>query len=198
MKMDKALYQQIFEQHQERLHNLDASHPKIVITFSAIAGSGKTTLAKAIERKYSAVRISNDHVRRIIDGLDLGIDPPAKQQLLEQYVLRLFDYLSKQANGLVLLDSSIDRKYFAVKERVEPLGYRMVFIKITLPRAEIERRVRERHKSAANPDAYLREFDRWVTDNERLAAQVDPDITLADNYTFDFDNVYKYLDQLLV
>ncbi len=196
--MDADLYQRIFDQHRQRLHNLEVAHPKLLVVFSAIAGSGKTTLAKAIEERYRAVRVSNDHVRAVIDRVDPELSPAAKQKLLEQYVLKLFEYLSAQPNGLVLLDASIDRKYFAVKEQAEPLDYHMVLIKISLPRAEIERRVRERHKSAAKPEVYLNEFDRWQVDNKRLASQVKPDIIVADNYTFNFDPVFTFLDQLLI
>jgi len=197
MEMDVILYRQIFERHRVRLHHLETPHPKLVVTFSALAGSGKTTLAKAIEGRYAAVRVSNDHIRRIIDELDLGLDPVARQRLLEQYVMRLFEFLSLQSNGLILLDSSIDRKYFEVRDRVRPLGYRMVLIKISLPRRELERRIRSRDKSQANPEAYLREFDRWTADHRRLASRVKPDVILADGYNFDFSAVYTFLDQLV-
>jgi adenylate kinase family enzyme len=197
MKIDETLYRRIFERHHARLHHLEVPHPKVVVTFSAIAGSGKTTLAKAIEARYGAVRVSNDHIRRIIDELNLGLEPVAKQQLLEQYLFKLFEYLAEQPNGLILLDSSIDRKYFEVRDGVTPLGYRVVLIKISLPRRELERRIRVRDKSRTNAEAYLNEFDRWTADHRRLASRVKPDVTLTDDYNFDFTSIYAFLDRLV-
>lgn len=192
--MNDAGFQKIFALHQRHLHNLEVPHAKLIVCFSAIAGSGKTTLAKAIEQRYRAVRISNDHIRRAIDQLDIAKDPAEQQRLLEQYLLRLFDYLQTQPNGLILLDSSIDRKYAEVKQHTEPLGYALLVIRIELPRSELERRIRERDKSKTNPEAYLHEFDRWIADNERFASLVKPDLTLISEQTLDFDNVFSFLD----
>jgi predicted kinase len=38
-----------------------------MICFAGIPGSGKTYLAKKIEKKYGGVRITSDEIRKIID-----------------------------------------------------------------------------------------------------------------------------------
>jgi len=54
-----------FSEYVQTLKNLDVENHPLIISFSATPGMGKTTLAKILEEKFQAIRISSDDVRKL-------------------------------------------------------------------------------------------------------------------------------------
>jgi len=172
-------FEKIFQEHQYKLKNLKHYNKKIIICISGVAGAGKSTLAAEIERKFAGVRVSNDDIRHIIDQLSLAKSSDLKQQLLQDYLAQyLMPRLSKEANGLIILDSSIDRKYDEVREVSERLGYNLFVIALKVPKDEIMSRIKNRDKSKHNYQDYFDNLDRWFDDNRVFLDRVTPDFAI--------------------
>jgi len=64
--MNKQLFGKIHKKYIKKLKHLNIPHKKLMICFSGFAGSGKTYIAKIVEKKYKGVRIRSDDIRKII------------------------------------------------------------------------------------------------------------------------------------
>lgn len=116
--MKKNIFDEIYEEYKKQLNNLFEPNKKLVICFAGIPGSGKTYLAKKLERRYRGVRINNDDLRKIIDS-KIGEDK--REEILQEFLLDLLKTFSFE-NKLVILDSGIERKYEDVKNILEVEG----------------------------------------------------------------------------
>lgn len=194
--MDK--FEQIFQQQQPKLKYLKHHNKKVIICFSGVAGTGKSQLATAIEKRFRGIRISNDDIRQIIDRLSMAENPDMKQQLLDNYWKQfLLIHLSKESNGLIIRDSSIDRKYDDVKQVADRLGYQMFVIVLKVPRNQIEARIKQRHKSKHNYQAYFDNLDRWFDDNRKLLSRIVPDIEIDNTSQKDWPSLFDAIEQIL-
>lgn len=141
------------------------------------------------------MRVVNDHIRRIIDSL--GVTRKEQQNLLEEYVIFLLQRLRSAPNGLIILDSSIDRKYWRVKQEAEQLGYRLFVIRLEVGEAEIKKRIKYREKSRFNYSDYYRELQRWFSDHVHFVEQGKTDFIWDQEKHKDPEGLFKALDELL-
>ncbi len=192
---DKRL-SEIYTHHHNSLQNLDKKNPKLVVCFAGPPGSGKTTLAKELEERLQAIRISNEEIRKIIDSQypDLSIDE--REKVVEDYLGYLIEQLDGEPNGLVVIDSGIERKYRRVCDRLHQHGFTTYTINISLSRDTLEERIR---KSKDSPEDYLLHLDTWIIQHEQFEQDVVSDLTLdeeSDAIESTISGVSEVLDSL--
>lgn len=184
----------IYSQHVKTLKNLILSKNRIIICFSAVPGSGKTTIAKLIEEHYNGVRISNDEIRAIIHDLKKDALNDEVQEILREYLsffLEKYDYLNK----LMILDSGIDRKYPILKKLADNRGFRMIIIKINVNLDKIISRIKNRNPKSYQ--GYLESMNRWIRENEEFNKNNKADIIMDNNQSLDKEKLFLELDKLI-
>ncbi len=116
--------------------------PKVVV-LSGLTGSGKTTVAKELQRKADFVVISSDKVRKQLVGMDVyekDLSDYKKGIYSEEMTQRVYDEIINRAYGFVregenvVLDATFIKKWQMDKvfERFKKLGIKplVVFLKL--------------------------------------------------------------------
>ena len=180
-----------------KLRNKSKINKKIIIAFSGVPGSGKTTIAKKLEQKYKGVRINNDKLGQIINNLvkkyqkDLIGDT---RIYLEEYLQNLLmEYNYK--NGLIILDSGIDRRYKQIKKIAALKGYELFIIRIKTTRENLEKRILKRNKE--NSKGYLDNLDKWFKDYKNCAKDLKANVILDNSKNLDIKYLFSMLDAKL-
>lgn len=130
-----------------------------------LPGSGKTTLAKRLEREHAALRLTPDEW---IDAL--GLDPfdDAKRAAIESQQWQVAARALELGLNVVLdfgVWSRSERDSF--RARAAAVGARTVLHFLDVPREELRRRLQARHAepSASSPaidDAQLDSYIAWL------------------------------------
>lgn len=134
---------------------------KVLITFSAIPGAGKTTIAKQLQARYNLARINKDELHDIM----VTMSEAHNEELLKAAVQKLTQMLSEKEK-VILNDASVDRKYDEVEAWADKTGYKVFLIQIEVPIDVLIHRIKERNKE--NAADYLKEMDRWVSEHEQF------------------------------
>jgi len=159
---NKFIYGQLKDE-LEKYKNFD--QPKLVICFSGIPGSGKTTLAAELEKKLKAIRVSNDDIRSVIES-DAVTNRDQREDLKEKFLDWFFVEVKKWPNGTILLDSGIDRRYLELKQRFNDYKFFVISIEISKELAIERLKARQGHRSKLQP--MLDSMDRWITDKKEF------------------------------
>lgn len=168
--MNSALNKILIE-HKKKLQNLSFKNKKRIICFSGIPGSGKTYLSKELEKKYCGIRIDSDEVRKIIARLRFK----DKEKLLFSYLSWLIENFPFD-NKLIILDSSVDRKYDKIKKIAVEHGFKLFLISIKASKRTAEKRVFKRNKGIDKH--FYENIGRWIDENRRFNEQHDADIMI--------------------
>jgi len=184
--MNKEIFEKIFKEHSKKIKNKNISNPSLMICFSGIPGSGKTSLAKKFERKYKGVRISNDQIRRIIEKLKIS-DLKDIIHEYDYYILENYPYKNK----LIILDSSIDRKYKKVFEIAKKKKWKVFVIKMGFSYEEIIKRMKKREGKEF--PYFLDNFKRWKRDYQNFNKKVKADFIFK--YKKDIKHLFSELDK---
>jgi predicted kinase len=188
--IDKNLFNKIYEIHVKQLKNTSVPHNKLVICFSGIAGSGKTSIAKILEEKYKGIRIRNDDIREIINRFGFNdVD-----EITHAYVSWLFEHYPF-ANKLIILDSGIDRRYEEIFALCQKEGYQTFIIRLKVPERIYKKRIIE--KLGKLDDNYLTRINDWKKQFEEFGKNVKSDITLNNGGKLNLASVYFKLDVLI-
>jgi adenylate kinase family enzyme len=188
MKKKRRDIEKIYEKHIKELKNLRAGEKKLIICFSGIPGSGKTFVAKILEKKYKGVRISSDNIRKIIDWLKIVKNKEDKEKILRQYLINFLKNY-KFSNKLIILDSSIDRKYKEIFKVAREKRIKIFIVKITASKKGIILRLK---KNKGRLKGFLGNFDRWEKDYNNFNKRVKADFVL------DISTLKSDLEQLFV
>jgi predicted kinase len=185
----------IYSHHIKKIKNFDQSNEKMFVLFSGVPGSGKSFLAKKIEEKFKAVRINNDDIRDIIRDkiaplLDMAEIKP--QELLEDYLKFLYESISKK-NGLIILDSNMDRGFEPVRKVAHEYGYKIFLIRIDLPRETIESQIKQR--TDKNPEPYIRDLDKQIEDHQRFSVEMSADFVISEANFDKFEDLYQAIQE---
>ena len=192
--MDQDLFQKIYTRHLPHLKHLDVvNNTKMLICFSGVAGVGKTTVATLLEERYRGVRINNDDIRAIME--ELGIPYHVSQAPLQEYLIALANRIAETKNGLIILDSSIDRKYDMVRAWVDEHNMPMYIIRMEAARETIHERIKNRNKEAASD--YLRHMNVLYRDYEQFNATHKANFVLNNDGSLSPDPLLRSLDLLL-
>lgn len=170
--MKEEFFRKIYKKHIKKLKNLSFPNEKLMICFSGIAGSGKTYIAKILERKYKGVRIRNDEIRGIVVNLDKNKD-------IDETTYGYFDWFFKNysfKNKLIILDRGIDRGYKETFPIFKKKGYKIFIIRLKVPEKVYERRIIK--KLGRLDDNYINRIDDWKRQYKEFGKRVKPDIVI--------------------
>jgi len=177
------LFEKVYEQHLKQLHYLNEFQPKLLILFSGTPGMGKTTVARALEDHFHAVRVSSDEGRAILRQFGEEVE------LVYSYIEWLLPKLEANfANHCIIVDRSIDRTFPFYAKYAQDHAFEPFLIRMKLDRKENEEELLARKKGAKR---LLRGSDNSWRDYENFSKTHTPD--------FVFDNsgsIEKPLQQL--
>jgi predicted kinase len=172
----------------DALTNKTQQRPKYIILFSGVPGSGKSHIAKAIAKDLKAIRISNDDIRDWIVAVQPNIDPAKREKFKLQIATKLLDHLKSAHNGLVVFDVSCDRPggYEFYANWAERHGYKVLLLRIDVPRELIEQRIRARgNEGYRTVDRSLALLDTWWGQWEAFGKRLSPDMTITPDTKLD-------------
>jgi len=138
----------------------------ILICFAGIPCSGKTRLAKKIEKKYKGIRINSDQIRKILSRFIK--ENEKREKIVREFLIKfLKDFPFK--NKFVILDSGIERKFNEIKEVAFLAGWKIFIIKIITPKKEILKRIRKKDpvRFKEHPEDIKRWFKEYKEFNKR-------------------------------
>lgn len=156
LSADERLCEELFAEHMKMLSHTEVAHPPLVVCFSATPGMGKTYIAKLVEEKYQAVRISTDAVRDLIRK---SASTMPREETLDEY-LNYFLTHYKAPNHFFILDASIDRTYKRLFALWESKSVPFIVVRLEVPRQDVAERL-----SAS----YLPYLDLWQKDYDAFS-----------------------------
>ncbi|MEX0668416.1 MAG: AAA family ATPase [Candidatus Saccharimonadales bacterium] len=192
LAIEQSKFPEILAQHIQQLDNLEVENPKLMVCFAGPPGSGKTTLARAIEDKYKGVRISTDDIRKLIADFKSGLSIDQSNDIARTYHDFLLNRLGDIPNGLLVIDSGIERKYEQVSTAARENGYELVVIDIFLPKDVLETRIKQ---SKSNPQDYLPFLDNWIKDHEAFREAEEADFVVDEDTKI--EEVVKVAEEIL-
>lgn len=188
-----TLCESIFKQHVRLLKNTRISRKPLVVCFSGVPGMGISEIAKAVEAKFEGVRISNDEIRTIIKN---AASPLAAQWLMQAYLM--YFMLSYSApNKLIILDSSIDRRYAVMLPYLKLRGIPSIVVRLEMPYEQVVDTLTEREQ--AGDGVYLKFLDSWYADYDTCGACCPATIVVKNNKNAPLvlDKLFKLINQHL-
>jgi predicted kinase len=191
--MEEKKFQKIFSEHKKILNNLETEQTAgLVICFAGIPGSGKTTIAKELEKKYNAVRINSEDLGKIVKRT-VGELPDGNtvQNNYQIYLLENWPF----ANKLVIVDSGIERRYEKVLDSAKKSGLDLFVIRLDVSENILRRRIQDRE--GKNAPAYFNSFDRWKREFKSFKDSVEVDFVLDNGGELEMEALYELLDERL-
>lgn len=217
--MDKKLINKILTEHKKIINNNDVGNPKIAICFSGTPASGKTFLAKKIEKEFNGIRLNNDELRIILSNFtneynfsrkDLmiwekvfetsNIEKINKKHGFTENELKIESLLREYMgclqkkymfrNGLLIFDSSFDRTYKITFPILEESGFKIFVIRMPFSKKLFITREEERN---GDMDFFIKNIDRWKKDYDNFNADIDPDFIFNDNIEELMDAIRKII-----
>lgn len=159
--MDR-LFRKIYRTHRKRLKYVNETGRKLLITFAGVPGSGKTVIAKRLEKELKGIRINSISVEKAYVALGNERDIPTKRA----YIYWLMDKIVKEfKNKTIILDKGIERTYEEIFKWVEENNYEIFVIGLNCSRDTLEKRIKQREGD--NAKYYLAEMDRWVREYKK-------------------------------
>jgi predicted kinase len=152
----------------------DVPHPKCVICFAAVPGSGKTWLSEKLEQDLQAIMISNDDIRRAIDAVGVS-DRNTRERIKEAVIRRVNKQVVTWSNGLLILDADVSRRYAKMLPRFP--GYKIIVISIDAPKELLIERIRTREGHRADPERTIELLDKWLDDKQQFMADFGSAVT---------------------
>lgn len=171
-------YAEIARMYSERLNDRTIPHPPVFAIFSAIPGSGKTTLALKLAADLGAQYINHDAMRDIVRQLGWNLDElyiPYASKLLNDEIMR------HDSNKLIILDASIDRNPQMYYDAVRSYKAKPLIIRLKLPLSIIRKRL-ETRDGADSP--LLEDLARYEREFDYSCDNVKADITLSAAYEY--------------
>ncbi len=189
--IELSLFNKIYKLHAQKLKNLNISNKRLVICFSGVPASGKTSLAMILEKKYNAVRINKDEIGNLINKIKT-ITTKEKEELADKYIIHLFNnWIFK--NNLIILDKSIDRKYKEIFDILKNNKFQKFIIRLNISKSVALKRIKERNKE--NLHEWLEKVDKWFKDFEDSGKNIQPDFIY--NNKQDLRELFKKLEYSL-
>jgi len=175
-EIPEAKYQKIFENHLKYLKYLDEVNKPAIILFSGTQAMGKSFLARKIEDEFRGLRISNNVIRSYMVEFGLEVTRENVSKYSEYFFSKIGKYTK---NSLIILDSSVCRKYEKIKKMFASKGIKESFlIRIDLDYEEARRRLHERNDASM----VLPYFDNYIQQHREFGQKHanDIDVTLTE------------------
>lgn len=196
MNPTKELLEEIYSKHKKLLKNTNVVNRKCIIAFSAPIGAGKTTIARQLEEKFKAIRVNNDDIRKII-LTTTHIDKANLQSTLIAYLKELFAKLSKDSNGTIIIDASLDRMYKELSQLATAYNFPLFIIRLEYSLETIKDRIRKRGLTVED---FLNKIDSIYGDflkaRENIPAQYIINETNCDDIQNLVDTIERFKDEL--
>lgn len=192
------ILEKIFQKHLSRLKHLNVPHKKLVICFSGIPSSGKTTLAEKIEERYRGIRITNDEIREIIREVmekhKIERNEERNQEILHDYLAYLLKVYDEK-NKLIILDSGIERSYQKIFSLLQEKAYSCFVILLDIPLEIVKERLMKREER--KPEKNFERLKRWIVDFDSAKKEMKADFVMKENSEEEERKLFKRLDKLL-
>jgi len=188
----KKYFKKILKKHSSKLKNLNVVNGKLIICFAGTPCSGKTYLAKIIEKKYKAVRITSDKLRKIIDKSITKIKYE-REAILKEYILDLLKNFPF-SNKLVILDLGIERKYNDISKISKSKKWKMFVIKMVVPKKLIIKRIRikDEKRFKEHPE----DIKRWFREYKAFNKKIKSDFVFKSD--LDLKNLFLKLEDIMM
>ena len=189
---DKKFREEVYKRHIKQLKNLEISHKKLIICFSGVPLSGKTYIARILEEKYKAVRINNDDIREIVKNVD-------KSKNMEEDVYSYLNWFLDNyrfKNGLVILDSSIDRRYPERAKITKKNKFKIFIIRLKVRGDILEKRLISGRKKE-DKNHFYGEIERWSREWKEFGRNVKPDILIENNNKLNLIPLFDKLEGII-
>jgi predicted kinase len=160
------------------LKNRDVDHRRVILTFSGVPGSGKTTLARRLAMDLRAQYVQHDQIRQMItaegyEPMDFSI------QTISHLIID--EIMNNDRNKFVILDASIDRAWPTFFRHVAEWGISPIVIRLNVSHTIIKQRLQER--DGVN-NVHSERLDTFMAQFENCKAQVTADFELATDYSY--------------
>ncbi|MBL8014577.1 MAG: AAA family ATPase [Candidatus Doudnabacteria bacterium] len=164
---------------------------KVLISFSAIPGAGKTTVAKQLAERFNLARINKDEIHDVM----VRLSQAHNEDLLKEVVQMIVNRLSSLGK-VILQDSSVDRKYDQMAAWAEKAEYKFIVIHIEATKETLQERIQARNKEGASE--YLKELPRWWDEHQTFITMHKPDFLIQeDNFDADVQGLIQSLNSSL-
>jgi len=194
------LLKEIYLLHKKQLNHLSKKNKKVLICLSGIPCTGKTFIAKILEKKYGAVRLSSDNLRNLLQKLGKKhprlLKEKTREEILEKYLVSLIQKPPFK-NSLIILDRGIDRNYPSISSLAKKYNYDLFIIRVLASRKIAEKGVR---KKLGNPDDnFISSIDRWVKEYKTFGKKQKHNITIKNdlNKNPNLSLLFKALDKII-
>lgn len=159
----EKLFRKIYRTHRKKLKYLDNKGEKLLVTFAGVPGSGKTVIAKELEKKLKAVRINSIDVEKVYVSLGNERDIATKRAYIDWLMNKIVE---EAENKTIILDKGIERTYEYILNWVKENDYKLFVIGVECKRKTAERRIVMR-EGEENAKDYLAEMSRWVKEYKK-------------------------------
>lgn len=170
--------QQIADLYYKQLPSIEISRRKVILGFSGLPASGKTTLARRLASDLPAHHVEHDAIRQLIRSQ--GNDP-TKITIYPISYLVVKRIQADSANKFVILDASLDRHWQQFFDEAAHQDALALVIRLQVPPVIIRRRLVQRDRTATE---WLRQIPQYFHDYQDCMRHVEADLTLASNYEY--------------
>jgi len=180
------LITQVATRYYDSLAHKDSAHDKYLMLFSGVPGSGKSTVAGALERELDGLRFSNDEIRDQIMELAPEIKAATREHIKSEVVSKVMGRLAEVPNGLIIIDASCDRGYDDYATWAANRNYRIILLRMEVSRDVIERRIVQRgNQGYRDASRGLGALDTWWRQWEEFGQVHEADLTITEGMSPD-------------
>lgn len=171
---------EIENEYFDSLVNMSVGNPRLMVLFSGPPGSGKSVLAKLIEKEFSAIRLENDAIRSLVHAHYPKMSLDEKAEITLKCMYKCWDrLLTKSSNGLWVIDASIDRKYQTASNFAQQNNFRELIIALSLTEEEHQKRIIGRGSHPfASLDVILDHMNQRRTEQDLFLKDHNPDLVV--------------------
>ena len=184
----------------QKLDNINATNPKVLVVFAGGNAVGKSTLSAKIAKELRGLRFNNDDIRRaIVRKFPELARTQRVNQLLWQYSMDLYDRLeSMTSNGLIIRDAIITGSYEKILPQFEVRGYGLFVIGYDLSDEKLKQLIIDRGDTdIVTVQNMLNQLEFHKQNRQRFFGEYSADIMLDDESVFEHDEVVHTLQEII-
>ncbi|MBW4061392.1 hypothetical protein HJC99_02375 [Candidatus Saccharibacteria bacterium] len=172
--MTSQEFNTIYSYHRPMLQFDGARQRPVLVAFSAVPGSGKSTLTSHLVNDFGFILVANKHVREAID--QAGFDPSVGSD----YTLTLLNILTDDTQPSIVLDRNIDQWYEQIVLWCRQRKYELVVVRINVTYEILKRRIQARRPD--DRDHTFEVLDFYLEQHALLGNSVAVSLELVDDF----------------